>query len=428
MADTSRRRIEKIRLYRFQSYVDNTIELDAKTTAIVGRTDAGKSAITRALYWVLYNKPLRVDYTMWGEKHCFVTVTFSDGVEITRGRKNTENYYVLKDIEGNSETFKGFGAEVPPKVMEAHGMYLLHYVDGNDTTLNISCQLDPVFMLEESATRRAKAVGIVSGADKVDGGVMKVNGWLKEANEEKKDLTKRISDITKHLESYAYLDNLEVAITSLSNLLRSISSNESFYSNLLTIFTSLKGLEVQREEMRTFLAFEEKYISLEDMHVRLSVLESRRNTINNTYGVYAKLLTDKRELYKVMNQEPLLSTLADHCAKISGLVGDKTKIESLFVEYASLERQIASLTIILGNVTSLNSIVSLLKDIDEKVHKITKLKNVYDNYLLLQERIFKGNNILSKLGEDLSIVTDKYYGYLNIAGECPFCNTALNRR
>ena len=427
MAKPPRKRIEKLRLYRFQSYVDETIEFDRETNAFIGATDTGKSAITRALYWTLYHKPLRVDYTMWGEKHCFVTITFSDGVEITKGRKNNENYYVLKDANGVSETFKGFGAEVPPKVMEAHGMYLLHYVDGNEATLNISCQLDPIFMLEESATRRAKAVGVVSGADKVDGAVLKVNGWLKNANNSKKDLLKRIVNITAHLESYAYLDNLEVAITSLRNLLKSLSTSEAFYSSLLAIFTALRRLEGQREEMIRFLSFEEKHISLSNLYNNLERLHHFRDAIINNYSNYRKLTEDKEALNSILNKDPLVNKVADNYVKLSSIKTTRDRVESLFVEYSSIEKQIAALTVILGDSESLGEAGNLINALEYKISSLFRLRDKYEHYRALRERAFKGSAIIDKLNSDLHDVSSKYEYYLSSTGECPFCRTVLKR-
>ena len=48
------RYIKKIILQNFQSHKYSIVELDEQLNVIVGPSDSGKSAIIRALKWVLY--------------------------------------------------------------------------------------------------------------------------------------------------------------------------------------------------------------------------------------------------------------------------------------------------------------------------------------------------------------------------------------
>ena len=49
--------LKQITLKNFQSHKDSTIQLDRGLNAIIGPSDSGKSAIIRAIKWVLYNEP-----------------------------------------------------------------------------------------------------------------------------------------------------------------------------------------------------------------------------------------------------------------------------------------------------------------------------------------------------------------------------------
>ena len=175
--------IKSARFYHFQCYIDEVIEFCSTTNAIIGETDKGKSTISRGIYWCLYNRPVKIgrkdrdEFTTWGQNHCFVQITLSNGNVITRGRKNKENYYTIQNPEGEIKTLKGFGFEVPPEVLEAHGMIPLDFDGKDQMSMNIGLQLDPIFMLAEGPAKRAKIIRKINGADKADGAIGLVQSW-----------------------------------------------------------------------------------------------------------------------------------------------------------------------------------------------------------------------------------------------------------
>lgn len=81
------RYIKKIILQNFQSHKYTVIELDEELNVIVGPSDSGKSAIIRALKWVLYNEPAGDFFIREGEREASVTLEFSDNIKVKRFRK-----------------------------------------------------------------------------------------------------------------------------------------------------------------------------------------------------------------------------------------------------------------------------------------------------------------------------------------------------
>ena len=53
--------IHSIKIQNIQSHKDTQLEFNPGINAIVGSSNNGKSAILRALYWVVYNRPLGTD-------------------------------------------------------------------------------------------------------------------------------------------------------------------------------------------------------------------------------------------------------------------------------------------------------------------------------------------------------------------------------
>lgn len=105
--------ISKIIIENFQSHSLSVFTLKQGLNVIVGPSDSGKSAVIRALKWVLYNEPAGDFFIREGEKECSVTVEFNDGTTLKRYRSRSKNGYVLINPDDEEMRFEGIGSGVP---------------------------------------------------------------------------------------------------------------------------------------------------------------------------------------------------------------------------------------------------------------------------------------------------------------------------
>lgn len=103
--------IEEIRIKNFQAHKSAVYGLSPVTT-FVGRSDKGKSAIIRALRWVVTNTPRGTGFVRTGETTCKVGVKV-DNHTVMRVRTKSKNTYSL-----DGEELKAFGADTPDVVDE----------------------------------------------------------------------------------------------------------------------------------------------------------------------------------------------------------------------------------------------------------------------------------------------------------------------
>jgi exonuclease SbcC len=101
--------IRSIRIRDFQRHRNIKIRLDQRITTIVGPSDCGKSAVLRALRWVMLNDPRGDKFIRKGAKRASVTICL-DGHKITRSR-GTGNSYIL-----DGEKFHALGNGVPQEI------------------------------------------------------------------------------------------------------------------------------------------------------------------------------------------------------------------------------------------------------------------------------------------------------------------------
>lgn len=103
--------IRRLRVRNFQRHRDLDLELDPGVTTIVGTNDRGKSAILRALRWVLTNRPRGVSFLRWGSNKVSVTADV-EGIRVKRSKGSANTY----SIDG--EYYEAFGNDVPKEVAD----------------------------------------------------------------------------------------------------------------------------------------------------------------------------------------------------------------------------------------------------------------------------------------------------------------------
>jgi len=204
--------IKRMTIENFQSHARTEIEFGAGLNVIVGPSDHGKSAIIRALRWVLFNEPRGADFIRTGESECRVTVELSSGATITRLRSSSKNRYVLNTPDGTEQIFEGFGSVVPQEIIDVHGMLQI-YLDSDLTEpLNFGYQLDGPFLLAESGATKAKAIGRLSGVHIVDAAIRTLLRDMTAQQQEERRLTAVETNLQERLPEYADLPQLAAAV------------------------------------------------------------------------------------------------------------------------------------------------------------------------------------------------------------------------
>ena len=99
----AKKMINQIRLENFQGHVDTRIDLVPGVNVITGQSDAGKSSIVRALWWLLNNRPSGAGVIFRhhdaDEKDVVgVSVVVDDGSVVARFRKGSDNAYAVKGV------------------------------------------------------------------------------------------------------------------------------------------------------------------------------------------------------------------------------------------------------------------------------------------------------------------------------------------
>ncbi|WP_018306303.1 AAA family ATPase [Desulfitobacterium hafniense] len=219
------RALKTLRLQNFQSHGNTDIEFAGQgcLTVITGPSDSGKSAIIRALKWLLYNSPRGDGFITVGKDICGVRAFYDDETVVARYRsRGSVNRY-----EVNGQAYEGFGTGVPLEVQQATGIRKLHIGD-QDYLLNLSDQLAGPFLGNDStpAPARAKVLGKLAGTEEMDHASKEVGTDLFRAKREREGLEHYIESTKDALGGYAWIPMREAQLAELNKLIETVKRSQ----------------------------------------------------------------------------------------------------------------------------------------------------------------------------------------------------------
>ena len=253
--------IKRLVIENFQSHKSTELTFSGGLNVIVGSSDQGKSAIVRAVKWVLYNEPRGTDFIRQGTKSARVMLELSNGYAITRERTPSKNRYILKDPQNNMSIYEGFGNEIPPEIIKAHGIPKVILDTDKSAGINIASQLDGPFMLSESGATRAKAIGRLSGIHIIDSSIRdcmtdirrehqicdRVNGEIIEINEKLVGYDNIIELGVKLEKAQGYMKRMDTLIKKASTLENKGRNFREIQKERNQIEKTLSGLGMLKE-------------------------------------------------------------------------------------------------------------------------------------------------------------------------------------
>jgi len=187
--------IKKLIIENFQSHEKTELNLDPGVNIITGVSQSGKTAILRALYWLLHNRPsgdrIRSSFAKGATK---VMIETSEGDQIWHVKDDKVNSYAL----GN-EVFDKIGRDIPDMVQRALRV----------SELNVQKQLDEPFLVTSSAGEVAKTINRITRLEMVDNWVTDLTQNINSINREKERLEAEIESSIEKIKEYRVVVDLQ---------------------------------------------------------------------------------------------------------------------------------------------------------------------------------------------------------------------------
>lgn len=270
--------IETIHIRNFQSHKDSTLELCNGVNVIIGESDVGKSAIIRALSWLVFNKPAGNAFMRHNVvKPTSVSVTAEFG-ELAHIRNEKQSWYEL-----NGQTYKGFGTGVPPQVFQSMNM----------GDINFMRQLDPPFMFSKSGGELAQYLNKLINLDIIDNSLSTIKREVGLSKNQVSACEENITRLIASLDEFEDLPDMEQAVEAIEAKEKKIGKLKQRQKTLAN------ELAAYKEAVETFNSHKwagSAGKALADINDRIKALQDKKAKMKQLESALSALKTEEMNI------------------------------------------------------------------------------------------------------------------------------------
>ncbi|MGI6126413.1 MAG: AAA family ATPase [Planifilum sp.] len=358
----------------FQSHERTEITFSEGLNVFVGPSDSGKSAILRALRWVLYNQPRGSDFIRTGASRCRVTLILSDGTQIVRERSSSVNRYLIRDPEGNERVFEGFGSDVPDEVLEAHGMVPLQLDEDRELTVQIGQQLEGPFLLSESGGMRAKSIGRISGAHLLDLAQNQTARDQRAVSSRIKFLEEEMEKRKEALKPFDVLPRYREQLDRAGAMYEEAVREQELLRRLRQLAADLADCREAMDRVRRRLADLEKLPEAEKVLGRLMEDGRRLGHLRSLAAHWRKGREEQEHWQRVRSRTARLEEGAQRLREAEGVHERIRRLKRLKTKWADYRRDMEQCERVVARTDALDTAVHLAETLGEAMLRLRNLQ------------------------------------------------------
>lgn len=330
--------IIKVEIENFQSHKNTVLEFVPGTNVVIGESDAGKSAIFRAINWVITNRPLGDTFRSdWGGD-TRVAIYTSEGDAIERIKTASRNVYVI-----NGKALTAFGSEVPEQVSEILRM----------DEANIQSQMDVPFLLAVSPGEAARMLNKAASIDDIDYTISNLRGEYQKISNNVKFNEGKLKDYEEKIKEYDNIPILEEKLERVENTEKELEKQEQMLVKLSQLVSDIRRIHTELEKTKnipqTIQKFEQilsRYKEYGEQRKRLDQLEqfAHKVKIRKAYLKSTQYIDDCFTLVqKTYDEYQKYQTKQQTLAKLKRLIGSvialNQSVQRIEQEISLLEKE-----------------------------------------------------------------------------------------
>jgi exonuclease SbcC len=368
--------LSKIEIRNFQSHEHTILELDPDGINILtGTSNAGKSAINRAIFWALSNKPRGDYFIRKGKNFASVKLTYPDGSELLRLRGTEENSVKIKYANGTVEKYEKFGADYPEPVKKFLSMPRDSDILGS---IYYAEQMSNLFFVDLPPADLPRAIGYLAGSDVMESAI---KSMMQESRQIKRDVDKLNGESKK--------TEIELRkFTKLDSKLLLLENCKEIKSQLVTLINQKESITNQKT------AYHNSRESIDDIQQQLNKLDKIALLGDTIEGI--------KDKYTYCQNIATLIGQYKSCTDNMGVIQDKmSKFNSFFKSYKKQNlKELKGRLELLSSVGPLNSqykkltgniqeLSNTLEALDQETTAQTKQVKIWRKQLLGADYICK---------------------------------------
>jgi|SRR5690625_2299266 len=319
--------IKQLSIKNFQSHKDTELEFHPGVNIIVGSSDSGKTAIIRALRWVVQNRPLGDSYrSHWGGDTEVVLHTSDNTVK--RIKSKTDEY--LLNPESESIVFRAFGTSVPEEIDKAI----------NITDINLQSQHDPAFLISSNSGEVSRHFNRIARIEEIDSSLKKVESWYRKVNQSLEVSSDELDRHKQQLHEYRYIDKLETEVEILESLQTEKTKLFTQKADLRGTIEQLQNTEQDIQQKSVVLGAEKQVDSIISIAKKRGVGLKRRKQLTTIIQAISETAEKITEASSIIFTEAVINQLLDLYNKLDAGKRDRQHTEDILKRLSVCRKRI----------------------------------------------------------------------------------------
>jgi exonuclease SbcC len=338
--------IKSLSIQNFQSHEKTELTFSPGVNIIIGNSDSGKTAIIRALRFLIWNRPSGTSIRSWWGGKTSVRLCTEEG-DITRTKDKIDSYTIGRPGKKDM-VLKAFSTSVPEEVSRIL----------NVNEINLQRQLDRPFLLSETPGEVAKHFNKIANLDKIDTSLQNINSWIRELTSDIKYAEEQELTLIKNLGDFDHLEKMEVDIEVLEVMESRLRTRQNIREKLFQICLNY-------QEVDTAIDFESELLEFEEPLNNIFKLKEQKDDLKH----------DRLALYLIQNNVKLTEDKINQQKDILSIETNVTNLLGLYKEVNTAKSNVNLLDKAYQRLTNINSrlriATSNFEALQEKLNKIT---------------------------------------------------------
>jgi len=397
--------IQQIKLKNFKGHKDSTIAFTNGVNVITGSSSAGKSSILAGVRWILENRPSGDELiSHWNldkkdnpieDTSCEI---ITDSTAVKRLKNKDLNAYIVDDVE-----LKCVGRDVPEQVTIALPL----------SKLNIHRQLEPHFLLSDSAGDVAKYLNSLIGLTLIDTMMTKANKDNKDCKDSILTTETIITTAKKTIEELAWVEKAEQLWNEIEEYTERKEVTESKHNELYKLIDEYTSI-TSTMERNAFLLVSARYLV-----DKVNEAVVAKTTTDNDMRNLQNLISEYEKAKEVVDKKPICikaQVLIQNIANLLILL-DTTNKE--FTDLTNLLRSIEISKKVADKKTIYTKAINLIKEIESMVVESTKVTKAISDIENTLNTIRTTEETIAKLKVELANLRSQ------LPKVCPSCGQEI---
>ena len=359
------RKIKSVHLVNFQNHLDTKVILDNGLNLLVGTSDCGKTAIARAISYVINNDLDGNDFVHHGKRQTEIEIEFVDGAVIRRTKGKDINRLEYKYANSDDWILKSaFGTSYPDDVVDFLGnppsfdkLDSIAYSDQNNKN----------FLIDISPSSLPEVISKIIDIDDLENAAKLLQSKVKHLDKDIKTLTQSITDDKEKLElNYSGLDEKQKIVKKIEKIFAYIDKLNNYKTRLEAMNYKFSRINTKGKEYNNLIKNASKII--ETLTPYADDIEKLIDDFNEKSNLNNKLINVKNNI----------SIKQNAIDKYNKILSDKT--DTLIEEITTYLEKFKSVCILTDNI-NINSEkrASKSRDIRSQTDQIKRCQNELDD-------------------------------------------------